>query len=125
MSDAEFRETARRELSAAMAAAGLSGLAMAGPEPDPVSPAPKVGPRPNKFAGMEIAAVDEVDVSKSDVTAPVKEAVNEAKAEEAQDKLDLGSMQQDDLVALADNWGVPLPEGADAAQIRGLLAEYL
>ena len=54
-----------------------------------------------------------------------KEAVNEAKAEEAQDKLDLGSMQQDDLVALADNWGVPLPEGADAAQIRGLLAEYL
>lgn len=125
MNEQQYKETTRREMAAAMTAAGFEGLTSGDFANIPKPSTPKSGARESQYADLEKVEVDEIDLSKKAVEAPVEKAVESAKDEEGEDKLDLDSMQRADLVALADNWGVPLPEGADAAQIRGLLAEYL
>jgi hypothetical protein len=71
-----FNDTARKEMMAAMQAAGLSGLAAQGALPNmPATAKHKDGPRPSAFAGMD-KAVSEVALSnKQESVAEVAKSV--------------------------------------------------
>lgn len=125
MSEEEFRETARREVAAAMVASGLAGLAMQGAELPRAVPPPKDGPRTSKFAGLE-AAAREVDTSRgvltsSDVTPEPDEPESESERSEGAPNFD--RMTKADLKTYADEQGIEIPSGASAARIRAILRE--
>lgn len=130
MSEAVFEETARREMSAAMVASGLAGLAMAPAQTMPTPTEPKAGPRTGSYKGLE-SAVKEVDTTTPPApegpSVEVKEVAEfEDEGEEAPEKSDkpnLDDMRKDELLALADKLGVSLPAGASTARIRALLRD--
>ena len=119
MSEEQFRETARRELAAAMTAAGLAGLAMQGAELPKAVPAPKEGPRESAFAGMEETA-REVDTSRAVAT---KADAPAESAEPADSAPNFDRMTKAQLKDWAEEHGVELPSGASAAKIRGILRD--
>jgi hypothetical protein len=118
-SEEQFNETARRELAAAMAAAGLTGLAMGGAQELPKAvPAPTTGPRKSGFAGLE------KKVAEVDPTQPLPAEEPEAPAEAAPPP-DLDSMTKAELLNLASDLGVAVPSGASNARLRALLREHV
>jgi hypothetical protein len=135
----QFEETARRELAAAMAAAGVSGMAMQGltlPQP---KAAPKNGPRKSAFEGLA-NSVGDVDMARAEPRKAVAAAAQAAVAEQAdaavaavvaktasepeaddEDELGLDSLTQPELVQLAEDMGVDVPGDASAPVLRRLL----
>ena len=79
MSKADFEGTARREMAAAMTAAGIHGLAMQGVQDFPKPNVQKQGPSPSAFEGLD-AATNEVDLG-----APIPVEVADAGAVTSED----------------------------------------
>lgn len=115
--DAErFEETSRRELAAAMTAAGLDGLAMQGAQEAPrPAPPPSAGPRKGAFDGLE-KSVSDVDLSQP-------QAREREEEPPLPDEPDIDRMTKAELLVLADQRGVKVPSGTSSARIRALLRD--
>jgi hypothetical protein len=126
----EYRETARHELAAMAAAAGLKGLALQAqqmPEPKKVDDAP----RKSNLAGLgkQVIDVDPAEIGGTMTTAhlqPQEDASpEEIEAEESVENAipDISKMKRPELDAFCKKHDVNVPFGYSNAEVRKLLRD--
>lgn len=123
LDEAGFRKVAQKELSAAMLAAGLAGLAVDQPIEMPVPKTPKAGAVKSKFEGMSEAVSE---VPKTGDAAPAAQAV--AKSDDAPaappSADELAGMDEAALLDVAEDLGVDYEPEAGEAELRTAITEH-